>query len=161
MLCPDCHAKLKLDPAPVGALWACARCGGMAVNLAVLRKYLQKDIVKTFWRRMHTGQPCQRSCPSCRQALRTFSVTVEDLPIHLDLCKVCQLIWFDKGEFGILPPALQVLPEDALSPAAKEKLALLKIQYAHDQQAGMEKDANWLQMAYMVVSLLIRVALRL
>ena len=84
---------------PEGALWRCETCAGAAANVAVLRKYLSAEIVKEFWLKATTESvPSNRKCPSCAQMLKEFTVGKYNRKVRLDLCKGCQLIWFDRNE---------------------------------------------------------------
>lgn len=80
----------------------------------------------------------------------------------LDVCKTCQIVWFDKGEFDALPA--KSLSTDALSPETQEKLALLKMEYAAELNAQLSQESqrakDWSAMAIGIVHLLLRLALR-
>ena len=101
-----------------GMLWLCETCAGVAVNVAVLRKYLDVKIVRKFWfKATHEGQPSDRKCPSCEQILNEFTVGEYNRKVQLDLCKMCQLIWFDRNELEMFQCAQKVDPAEK-KPAA-------------------------------------------
>jgi len=82
-------------------VWKCSRCEGEAVTLAVLRREVAESFLQEAWH--NAGRAIGRSsrgCPSCRQNLAR--VYVEGLEI--ELCRSCQLIWFDAGELQEVPP---------------------------------------------------------
>ena len=84
---------------PGGALWRCETCAGAAANVAVLRKYLCAEIVREFWlKATNEGVPSNSKCPSCAQMLKEFTAGEYNRAARLDLCKACQLIWFDRNE---------------------------------------------------------------
>jgi len=94
---------------PEGALWECETCSGAAVNVAVLRKYLSVEIVGDFWLKATTeSAPSDRKCPSCAQMFKEFIVGEYNRKVKLDLCKRCQLIWFDRSELEMFPRAEKV-----------------------------------------------------
>jgi Zn-finger nucleic acid-binding protein len=99
---------------PEGAFWRCATCSGMAANIAVLRKSLGAETVRQFWLKATTeSMPSIRKCPSCAQMLREFAADLDAQRIHLDLCKGCQLMWFDRNELEAFPKAEKSSGRDA------------------------------------------------
>jgi Zn-finger nucleic acid-binding protein len=104
----------------------------------VLRRYLASDIVKKLWWTAVTESiPAEKPCPSCRQALREFAASGEGRRVCLDLCKTCQLMWFDKHELALFPRAPKAAPGEAESKLAVEsKLAMAKVQF----EAGLENS---------------------
>jgi len=52
----------------------------------------------------------------------------------LDVCDLCQVIWFDRGEYAALPTLQkQCEPKDTLSQEAREKLALMEIEIGREE----------------------------
>ncbi len=101
MDCPRCGVPLVRSKEPPYHVWKCSRCEGQAVNVAVLRKEVAESFLQEAWH--NAGRAIGRSsrrCPSCHQNLAT--VNVDDLEI--ELCRSCQLIWFDAGELDQVPP---------------------------------------------------------
>lgn len=97
--CPKCETLLKKTITDKGLLWLCETCAGVAVNVAVLRRYIDVKVVKEFWyKATNEGRPSERKCPSCKQELKEFTVGKYNRKAQLDLCKMCQLIWFDRNE---------------------------------------------------------------
>ena len=103
MLCPKCKIDLQREKSLKGALWQCAECQGVAANLAVLRKLLGQEVALKFWREARASTPSHKPCPSCNQPLSAFTYPVDQATVTLDLCKRCQIIWFDSGEFAAFP----------------------------------------------------------
>jgi len=84
----------------------------VAVNVAVLRKCLSVKIVREFWlKATNESEPSNRKCPSCEQVLKAFTVGQYNRKVQLDLCKQCQLIWFDRNELQMFPEAEDVRPD--------------------------------------------------
>lgn len=160
--CPRCRTALRMDRKPDGAFWNCPHCTGSALNLAVLRRCLPPAQVKTFWRRLQTAAHASAPCPSCARPLREFTLPVEAQTLTLDICKTCQIVWFDKGEFEALPE--RIVTAEVYSPEVDQKLAQLKVQYQSDLNSQLDMEANrvdqWANMAIGIVHLLLRIALR-
>jgi Zn-finger nucleic acid-binding protein len=98
-------------------------CSGAAANVAVLREYLKDDTVKRLWLEAVTAStPSNRKCPCCVNMLKEFTVSRDNRQIHLDLCRTCQLMWFDKNELEAFPIAKKLA-----GPNIDENLALAKI----------------------------------
>jgi len=126
MLCPKCKIDLQKEKCLKGALWQCPQCRGVAANLAVLRKLLGQEVALRFWREARASTPSHKPCPSCSQPLSAFTTPVDQATVTLDLCKRCQIIWFDKDEleaFPMEPVVLDDWPSDV-----KQRLAIAKVQ---------------------------------
>jgi len=92
--------------------------------MAVLRKHLEDDTVKKLWLvAISASTTSNRKCPSCINMLKEFIVSRDDQQIHLDLCKICQLMWFDRDELDAFPK-VEKLP----GPLMDENLAIAKVQ---------------------------------
>jgi Zn-finger nucleic acid-binding protein len=103
---------LKQTMTEKGMLWRCDTCAGLAVNVAVLRKCLDTKIVREFWlRATNESQLSERKCPSCMQTLKEFTVGEYNRQVQLDLCKMCQLIWFDRNELEMFRDVKKERPD--------------------------------------------------
>ena len=138
LICPKCEVSLKIKQIPQSGIWQCGLCQGTMANKAVLRKYLGNDIVKSFWQKAITDSATtDKKCPSCRQPLNMFKVEHNEQRIILDICRRCQIIWFDAGELESFPK----IKTKQLPPEIREKLALYNIQLENefnDEQARFE-----------------------
>ena len=152
LMCPKCRKSLSRKRIAAGLLWTCQTCSGAAVNSAVLRRYLKNETVNELWRTAVTqSTPSHRPCPSCGQALRIFATSRDERHISLDLCKACQLMWFDKNELDAFPKAPRVKPAEV-----KRDLAMAEAQF----EANME-DREWsaegiIALAMQIIILIIR-----
>lgn len=100
LTCPRC-APAALDPAPDGPLraWACGQCGGHALTVSALRQSTSKARFAALWGATLTqARPGPTPCPSCRVEMRTVAAPAATGPVRIDLCRPCQLFWFDLGE---------------------------------------------------------------
>ena len=113
LICPKCKTLLSPAPSAKGMLWRCEACSGVAANVAVLRRYLKDDIVKGLWLKAITeSTPSDRKCPCCLQMLKEFAAGTDNRRVRLDLCKNCQLMWFDKNELEAFPREEKVRRSD-------------------------------------------------
>ena len=55
LTCPKCETLLKRIMTEKGMLWLCETCAGLAVNVAVLRKYLNAEMAREFWLKATPG----------------------------------------------------------------------------------------------------------
>jgi Zn-finger nucleic acid-binding protein len=98
-ICPKCNVPLSQKFIVKKRLWKCNKCRGIMINSAVLKHFLGQKAVNEFYRSANTHNALtNKKCPSCRQSLNEFKIYRNDEDIYLDLCKHCQLIWFDEGE---------------------------------------------------------------
>ena len=139
MKCPECQIDLQMDKSLKGVLWQCTQCSGVAANLAVLRKLLGPDVALNFWREAMSSTPANRPCPSCHQTLHAFKCDVDHNAIELDLCKRCQILWFDKGELEAFP--MEAVAADPLSPEARKMLALSELDLKGSNPNHLRKGA--------------------
>ncbi len=131
-ICPNCGKNLARQQNELGVFWGCSACGGSAVSMAVLRRALQPDCVTRAWAAAREGLGVAgRPCPMCDHAMIEVPVAVTNGTLKLDVCKLCQFVWFDPGELQTMPPAPPdpvKAREEALPIEAREALALYKVQ---------------------------------
>jgi Zn-finger nucleic acid-binding protein len=100
MRCPRCRQPIVRSDRPPLLLWECRGCGGCAATLAVLRKAIRHDAIQRAWNRtVGSGRTALLPCPEC--STRMSRVPTEGPEV--DLCRVCQLMWFDAGELEAMP----------------------------------------------------------
>jgi len=123
--------------------------------MAVLRKYLKNDAVKKIWcTAIVESTPSDRGCPSCGHALREFEAGRDNRRINLDLCKTCQLIWFDKNELEAFPRA-----EKLQRPDMYENLAIAKIQLEAELENEQSSAENIIAQGMDILFLVLRLFL--
>ncbi len=128
---------------------------GVAVNSAVLRRYLKNETARELWRTAVTeSTPSKRPCPSCGRALRGFATSRDDRRIGLDLCKACQLMWFDRNELEAFPRAPKVQPAEM-----ERNLALAEVQFEADLEDRKRAAENIVAQALEIIILIIRLLL--
>lgn len=155
LTCPKCKTSLKMTRIAAGLLWMCGTCSGAAVNSAVLRRYLKNETVNELWRTAVTqSTPSRRLCPSCRQALRIFATSLDERRISLDLCKACQLMWFDTNELEAFPKAPKVQPAEM-----ERNLELAKVQFEANMVDRESPAENIVAKILEIIILIIRLLL--
>jgi len=135
--CPTCQVALVPREVRGSHVWMCAQCEGMAITVAVVRAALEPATFKSFW--IHVAQDKGspgRACPSCEQSMCVVPADGADGVVQLDVCRRCQLIWFDPTELEALPAK----PKGReLHPEAKRLLAMEKVKSM--QQRANAEDA--------------------
>ncbi len=87
------------------------------MGLGLLRRSLDPSLVTHAWISARSGEAgAGRPCPMCGAPMRLVSVPGVP-PVALDVCTVCELIWFDPAEYEVLPrqprAAEPLLPPEA------------------------------------------------
>lgn len=116
--CPTCQSRLTRVQTSEGVVHACSTCRGRAVSLAVLRKEnTSSTFLKSLWVQARQARPKQsRPCPNCgRPMVKAGFPRVVGEPLVLDVCCRCQFVWFDLGEYGIVP---RIVEEPVKKPKA-------------------------------------------
>jgi Zn-finger nucleic acid-binding protein len=166
MTCPTCRRALTVSHGTRetrGAIWVCGRCKGAAANLAVLRKRLKPGLVTDLWRTMLSqGAPAYRPCPVCHDAMSSFTAPLDTAEITLDLCKKCQIIWFDGGELEAMPKAppqvADIPPEVKCDVAMIEAHRNYELERLSDGEPG--QDNRWADIAALVLRLVLALVLK-
>ena len=86
--------------------------------------------------------------------LKEFTVSRDNRQIHLDLCRTCQLMWFDKNELEAFPRA-----EKLYSPVMDENLALAKIGLEAELENEQGSAENIIAQCMDILFLIIRLFL--
>ena len=152
LTCPACRTQLILLATAEGALWKCETCSGMAANLAVVRKRISDKTVREFWLKATTESvPSNRQCPCCAQKLNEFTAGTGEQWFHLDLCKTCQLMWFDRNELEAFPREQKANFRDARLDFA---VPAVGFDTQFDREAG--RDASFANLCIDILSIIIR-----
>jgi len=156
LICPKCKTSLSPTRIAGGLIWKCEACSGAAANMAVLRKHLKSEAVKELWRTaVVESTPSDRGCPSCGHALREFEASRDSRLISLDLCKTCQLLWFDGDELEAFPRA-----EKLHRPDMDENIAIAKIGLEAELENEQSSAENIIGQGMDILFLIIRLLLK-
>jgi len=124
-LCPACNVTLQAQKLDGLRLWKCSSCGGIALSVPMVRKGLATGTFRKIWQKISSGETeAGRPCPGCRKPLAVVEADGGDGAVMIDVCRSCQLIWFDDKEFAGLPGAEKIAaPEAAVEVRAEAKPA--------------------------------------
>jgi hypothetical protein len=86
--------------------------------------------------------------------LKEFTVSRDNRQIHLDLCRTCQLMWFDKNELEAFPRAKKLA-----APNIDENLALAKISLDAELENEPSSSENIINLVIDILFLVIRLFL--
>ena len=122
--CPRCRATLGTAVRPTTKIDRCSICHGVAVTLAMLRRYGPEGRVDALWKKMGEGRPAGQ-CPSCDRAMVAAPVAAWTCWLITETCRACEIIWFDEKDLTTFTPIGRTLaaPVPKLSPRAAEVLA--------------------------------------
>jgi Zn-finger nucleic acid-binding protein len=104
MTCPRCAQRLQRVARRPFTVWSCRACDGCAATVATLRQGIRHDVIRQAWQHAIGAQRNGTlRCPGCRVLMDAVAT---DGP-EIDLCRTCQLMWFDAHELAELPPRPQ------------------------------------------------------
>ena len=102
--CPTCNVLLQAQKLDDIRLWKCASCRGFAISVPVVRKGLKKETFRNIWQKLSSGETeTGRSCPGCKNPLSVVEADGQGGAVKIDVCRTCQILWFDDEEFSDLP----------------------------------------------------------
>jgi membrane associated rhomboid family serine protease len=152
-ICPKCNIQLTKTKGSWGIFWRCPSCDGRSATLAFLRKYVPKKTVNALWMSVRDGSfPQKRRCPACSNLMTEAPASGGKTTPYIDVCSVCQFVWFDTTEYEALPkiPRKPTF-EERLPQEAREKLAMLELDTIREEvrgsdwgQGGPEQAWQWL-----------------
>ena len=136
--CPTCHISLEAQKLEDIRLWKCSSCHGFAISLPIVRKSMQSKTFKKMWQQLFSGEFKQgRPCPGCKKSLCVVEADGKDSVLEIDVCRTCQILWFDEKEYADLP---KVAPKvEQLSGSESRVLTPQELTYAafkkdHDER---------------------------
>ena len=128
--CPRCDRDLRRERLERGVVWLCPGCDGRGVGVGLLRHTVARDFVWDLWQQVlasETRGPLR--CPSCSNEMMEAATEV----VRVDVCKGCQLVWFDRGEFDAAPtfdaPRESRLSEEVLERIARKQAQGIAAEY--------------------------------
>ena len=107
--CPICNVLLQRQKLGDVRLWNCPSCSGLVISIPTVRKGMKPGEFRKIWQQLYsddieTGRPC----PGCKKPLSVLKADGQDGGLLIDVCRSCQILWFDDKEFSSLP---RVVPE--------------------------------------------------
>ena len=141
LLCPACRVPLARNLTPKGVVWHCEKCEGRAVALGLLRETFTAESINPIWlHALHHEGRAGRPCMSCTREMIDVPLSSETR-VNVEVCQLCQMVWFDAGEIGALtarplPPA----PTAPMSQKVREAIAIAKVQALAEEARGSDFD---------------------
>jgi membrane associated rhomboid family serine protease/Zn-finger nucleic acid-binding protein len=148
LACPNCATRLKRQQIDRGVVYVCPSCGGHSMGLALLHKAdIADDFMRDLWKKaVAAGAPHQRPCPHCGRYMSEVKSDFCGRELILDVCTLCQSVWFDPNEYKELPTR-EMMPAKELSPEAKLAIARAEMELRDDIQGkhdmGAPPDSPW------------------
>lgn len=151
LVCPHCQESLIKNSTPHGFIWACTTCNGRAANINILKNQMPpQNYIKLLQDLTNGSGDLKNTCPSCTKKMIEEPILLQDEMLFIDICKPCNLIWFDDGEYE----SLQKVPieKPAIKPLklenAKTKLAianneLYRMKSANEDYITQMPDNIW------------------
>jgi Zn-finger nucleic acid-binding protein len=136
--CLNCQAELHRRTHPRGFLLSCHGCHSFAAHVGLLREVLPATMVGRLWSQARAATVRHgRKCPLCS---RPTALQLTHQNKTIEVCPLCQIIWFDPGDFPGNPAQLEAaFPRPALSPRAREALAIAQTQLIREQADREER----------------------
>jgi Zn-finger nucleic acid-binding protein len=111
------------------------------------------EVANDFWRRaIRASVPSKRHCPSCSKPLTEFVARHEKQSLRLDLCRSCQLMWFDRGELEVFPKSQKKEQPSQID----QRIAMAQIQLESQAQEEASKFAYYVDVGLTVIIALLR-----
>lgn len=138
--CAHCQSSLARMQSAAGIYWACENCRGRTVALPVLRKVVGEEPVRKLWADSREAPSGHKRCPTCRQSMKCCVAG----GMEVDVCTLCQFVWFDAHEFEQMPVARTFTPKaDPLPQAAREAIALADVKRINEQALDDGPPQTW------------------
>jgi Zn-finger nucleic acid-binding protein len=124
--CPTCNVLLEAQKQADIRLWKCASCRGFAISLPIVRKGLKPQAFKKIWQKLSSGEAqTGRPCPGCKKPLSVIEADGQAGAVIIDVCRTCQILWFDDKEFADLPKVESKTEESKAAPKKRPASRLL------------------------------------
>ncbi len=129
MKCPNCDRELEKEFYEKVVVFRCPECGGRLATISGLRTLCaDRAFVNLLWNTARNGYSENGpACGVCRKPMRRVTLPLAGVPLELDLCCSCQMVWFDPAELERIPLPKPEEQED-LPPKVRELWAMHQIQ---------------------------------
>jgi membrane associated rhomboid family serine protease len=104
------------------------------MGIGLLRRTIDDQKVTAIWAQAYqTTEAKGKPCAVCFKDMVQIEIEARNQAVALDVCKRCEFVWFDRGEFELMPPPrpkpkpLGEIDESVMSPEAREKLAMARV----------------------------------
>jgi Zn-finger nucleic acid-binding protein len=99
--CPVCNEGLVQTKIKGGGfVYLCAGKHGMALKELTLRKLLPNRAGLKIWNAaLKISKTSGQNCPACSEKMVLLEDKLLSKDVEIDICKLCKIFWFDKGEY--------------------------------------------------------------
>lgn len=98
-VCPHCEVALERRSSNGVFRYSCPSCYGFSVHFGALKKIVEPSEVGRMWAASEKADSnSSMKCPHCRGSTSTI-FHGHDVPIELDVCRRCHIVWLDTGEW--------------------------------------------------------------
>ncbi len=118
----------------LGEIHVCPSCDGRVIGYyALKRANIEETYVRKIWQDANkTSRISNKACSVCATPMTPVDSEIENRILRLDICRKCQVVWFDSGEYDRLPkraipPSKPASLYDDLSAKSKEAFAEFQI----------------------------------
>jgi membrane associated rhomboid family serine protease/Zn-finger nucleic acid-binding protein len=141
LLCPACRVPLAEMRTGKGIIWHCEKCDGRAVALGLLRNTFTAESINPLWlHAIHNESQRARPCPSCGNAMIEVALDSSS-GIRIEVCRICEFVWFDAGETQSLQPRPLLKSPAPLPQEAREGIAIAKVKALAEEARGSDFDS--------------------
>jgi Zn-finger nucleic acid-binding protein len=141
LLCPACRIPLAKIRTSNGIIWRCENCDGRAVGLQLLRRTFTPESINPLWlHAIHNEGSSARPCPSCGNVMIEVALD-SGSGIRVEVCRICEFVWFDSGETQTLKARPLPKPPTPLPQKVREAIALAKVQQLAEQARSPDFDS--------------------
>lgn len=130
--------------------WVCDGCGSSAATLIHLKQAsaARARLLDTWQAARRKAVDDGRACPACTHPMCLVGAAGEDArAVELDVCRRCQVLWFDAGELEVFLPPRKVEHDPNLGVPMEDRvqLALEKARRESERVAGSwgQLPAGW------------------
>lgn len=137
-LCPLCNKKLLPTPTELGLFYICDNCKGRFVSIYVLKKY-NSQFVKTLWKDVIEPKSNSIDCSFCGRKMNTAYLAQETQSYNI--CKSCQVLWFNPGEFEEFMITIPQKTASGLSPEIEKEISQVHAKLEFEEMIRNEKES--------------------
>lgn len=131
--CPNCETNLDCRKFQQGIFFYCRQCNGRFVSIPVLKtEKTLRTLINEIWTKGKADTLKQgRKCPHCGRQMSLVDVEIKGMEVSIELCTLCNYIWFDPGEYDVMPKS-GPLPAE-LPIEAKKVVALMEVELLNER----------------------------
>ncbi len=145
MACPSCGIELAETKLALGRFWSCDKCGGRAITVELLRRIFTPESINPLWLHAISNEgQLGRPCPLCSRQMLTVGFADAISP-PIDLCRLCHLVWFDRGEIESLTPRPSKPGAAPVAPEQRQAIAIAKVAAMAEEARAEDYGKIWQQ----------------